>query len=90
MESVTCLLSAEHFDKAVHGGLDANPVLPECGDLAVYVKPNATVNGNPMAVLTFTVRLPDGSFARAQSTTTLALWESVLRIFRGWKDGGHV
>lgn len=82
MEVLRCQLSADEFDKAVHEGL------PECGDLAVYIKPNATVRGNPMVVVTFTVQLPDGTKARVQATTTLALYESTFACIRGWKSGG--
>lgn len=89
MESIDCRLSPEMFDKAVHGGID-HPVLKEGGDLAVYIKPNATVGGNPMAVFTFTVQLPDGSLARAQCATTLKLLDMVLHLIKGWKDGGHL
>jgi hypothetical protein len=90
MEHLSCELSYDKFDKAVHGGLDDNPVLAERGDLAVYIKPMATVLGNPMAVITFTVQLPDGSFARAQATTTTALLESVAGLIRGWKEAGRL
>ena len=89
MEGIDCRLSPEMFDKAVHGGID-HPVLPECGDLAIYVKPNATVAGKPMAVVTFSVQLPDGSHARAQATTTLALLDAVYSCIRGWREGGHL
>lgn len=90
MEHVVCELNAEKFNKAVHGGLDKNPVLKEGGDLAIYVKPKATVNGNPMAVLTFTVQLPDGSLARAQCSTTYTLLMTAFGCLRGWKEGGHI
>lgn len=90
MEPIVCSLSASDFDKAVHGGLDSNPVLPECGDLAIYVKPRATVEGRPMAVITFTVQLPDGSMARAQATTTTRLLEAVSSCVKGWREGGHL
>jgi hypothetical protein len=89
MESVDVALSAEKFDAAVHGnGVD--PVLPECGDLAFYVKSNATDGGKPAVVVTFTVRLPDGSLAKAQAVTTLANFETVCACVRGWKSGGYL
>lgn len=90
MESIKCQLDSESFDKAIHGGLDDKPVLAECGDLAVFVKPNATVGGNAMAVVTFTVQLPDGTLARAQAATTAALLEMVARCIAGWRSGGHI
>lgn len=90
MEHVTCRLDDEMFDKAVHGGLDGNPTLKECGDLAFYFKRKATTGGKPMAVITFTVQLPDGTFARAQAVTTLALLEAVHSCIKGWREGDHL
>jgi hypothetical protein len=90
MPSLDCRLSPEAFDQAVHGGLDDKPILPEGGDLAVYIKPNVTVGGKPMAVVTFTVQLPDGSLARAQATTTLTLLDGVFACIKGWREGGHL
>lgn len=90
MEAITCELSAEKFDKALHGGLDNKPVLPEAGDLAIYCKPKATIGGNGMAVITFTVQLPDGTKARAQATTTAALLETVLSVVKVWKETGQL
>lgn len=90
MEHVTCNLDPELFDKAVHGGLDDKPVLPENGDLSLYGKAKATVGGNGMVVLTFTVQLPDGTLARAQCTTTARLFLLMAQCVRGWVDGGHL
>lgn len=90
MESMNIALSGEKYDKAIHGGLDKLPVLPECGDLAVYIKPEATEKGNAGAVITFTVRLPDGSFARVQAATTAAMMITAGAAVRGWRDGGHI
>ena len=42
--------------------------------------PGATQGGRPGVVVTFSVRLPDGSFARAQAVTTLANFEVKLQI----------
>lgn len=90
MEGIHMKLSAEDFDKAIHGGLDNLPVLPERGDMAVYVKPNATEKGNAMVAVTFTVQLPDGSFARVQAVTTAALFIAAGSAVKGWRDGGHI
>lgn len=90
MERFDIALSAEKYDQTVRGGLDALPVLPEGGDLSAFVKPNATLAGNAMVVLTFTVRLPDGSVARAQAATTAALLEAAGIAIRGWREGGHL
>jgi hypothetical protein len=89
MERSDVALSAEQFDAAVHGD-GVVPVLPEGGDLAFYFKPGATAGGKPGVVVTFTVRLPDGSEARAQAVTTLANFETVFACVRGWKSGGHL
>jgi len=47
-------------------------------------------SGQACAVITFSVELPDGSFARAQAVTSVALLESTLAILRGWQSGGHL
>lgn len=90
MEYITCNLSAELFDKAVHGGLDDNPVLPEGRDLAIYVKPKATEGGKAGVVITFTVQLPDGTLARAQAVTTATILEDVSAVIRGWRQRGQI
>ena len=88
MEHVKLELNGEKFDKAIHGGLDGLRVLPECGDLQAFVKPNATVGGKPMVVFTFTVVLPDGTRARAQATTTLAIFDLMRQGVQGWENAG--
>lgn len=88
MESLNVKIDADLFDRAVHGGLDENPVLAEAGDLAIYAKPNATVQGNGMVVITFTVRCPDGTMARAQAVTTAKLFAFATGAVRGWVEGG--
>lgn len=90
MEGLRCCLDGEAFDRAVHGEAEGPPVLQEGGDLAFYVKPNATAGGNPAVVVTFTVRQTDGSLARAQCVTTLALLKTVFGCIRGWEEGGHL
>lgn len=90
MEHVECCLDDKKFDEAVHGSVEDLLVLPECGDLAFYVKKNATVKGKPMVVVTFHVQLPDKRIARAQAVTTLANFEGVMACMRGWKEGGHL
>lgn len=88
METIDLRCDAEAFDKAVHGGLNEHPVLPQAGPLAVYFKPEATASGRGMAVVTFPVRLPDGSYANVQATTTAALIEMVDGALAGWKQFG--
>jgi hypothetical protein len=88
MESIPVRLDKDLFDKAVHGGLDINPVMPEVGDLSVYAKPNATQGCNGMVCITFTVRLPDGTIARAQAVTTAKLFILAGKIVQMWDDVG--
>jgi hypothetical protein len=90
MEAINVELSPEKFDAAVHGPSDGQPSLPEGGDLAIYVKPNATVGGNAMAVITFSVQLPNGQVRVAQCPTTVNNLLMALSVLKGWKDGGHI
>lgn len=90
MEHVVLELNDQKFDDAVHGPKEGLPSLPEGGDLAIYVKRNATVNGNAMAVITFTVQLPNGTLRRAQCPTTVANLLNVFAVLRGWQEGGHL
>lgn len=90
MESIMIELNGQKFDDAVHGPKEGQPSLPEGGDLAIYVKKNATVGGNAMAVITFTVQLPNGTTRRAQCPTTVNNLINVLSILKGWKEGGHL
>lgn len=50
--------------------------LPECGDLEVITKDAGTESGRGIVMVTFTVRLPDGAWGRAQAVTS-------MRLFRG-------
>lgn len=90
MECIKLELNDEAFDAAVHGPPEGQPSLKEGGDLAIYVKKNATANGNAMAVMTFTVQLPNGTLRRAQCPTTVANHINALAILRGWQEGGHL
>lgn len=90
MEMITVELNGEKFDHSVHGVPEGQPSLPEGGDLAIYVKKNATELGNAMAVITFTVQLPNGTIRRVQCPTTVANLIAVLGILRGWAEGGHL
>lgn len=78
MEAVTILLDKPaEFDAAVHGGLK------EGQDLHFISKDDATEDGKPAVVITFTVQLPDGALARAQCVTTAALIQSVGSALAG-------
>lgn len=63
------LNQAQQFDEAVHGK-DVR-ALPDGGDLQIITKDGATEQGRALACLTFTVQLPDGSLARAQTVTSV-------------------
>ena len=66
MEHVSIAINQPaEFDDAVYNAL------PEGGDLKIITKDNATAEGNPAVVLTFTVQIPSGERKRAQSVTTL-------------------
>ena len=67
MEMITVEVNASRFDQAVHNGL------PEGNDICIYIKKDATVDGAAAAVITFSVKLPDGTIARAQAATTAKL-----------------
>lgn len=90
MERIIVELNDEKFDAAVHGPPEGQPSLPEGGDLAIYVKKNATVGGNAMAVLTFSVQLPNGTIRRAQCPTTVRNLTLAPAILKGWEEGGHL
>ena len=80
MEMVRVVLDNDaEYDDAVGRGL------PECGDLEIITKDKGTRDGNPVAVITFSVRLPDGSSARAQAVTTV----NNLQMALGALDGRY-
>ena len=87
-EPLILAVSEEAYDKAVHGGLDELPVLSSGDVMAVYFKQNGTEAGRPVGVVTFAVKLPDGTMARAQYATTLRLFEMIGTAIAGWKKAG--
>lgn len=48
--------------------------LPDLGDPVFVTKSNGTEGGQPIVMITFTVRCPDGSFRRAQTVMTARLF----------------
>jgi hypothetical protein len=70
------------FDDCVHG-TDGFLTLRDGGDLSVISKDNATEGGRPAVCLTFTVQLPDGRLARAQTVITGRLFAMLGAAFRG-------
>jgi hypothetical protein len=80
MNAISLLLGQDaEFDKAIRGP----NTLPDRGDLKIITKDKGTEGGNPIAVLTFTVQLPDGKEYKAQTVTTVRLLLSVLAGLRG-------
>lgn len=78
MEQVVVKLGDDaRFDQCCHGGL------PEGGDLEIVTKDRGTIQGRAIALLTFTVRLPDWTAARAQSATTVRNLMMALAALRG-------
>lgn len=77
MENVAIRLNdADLFDKILKGSL------PEGGDLMIITKDNATVGGNPAVMISFSVELPTGGLAVAQTVTTLNLLMTVLNALK--------
>lgn len=72
MEVIRLSVDPAVYDAAVH----APDALPELGDLAILVKPEATQQGRPGVCFTFHVRLPNGELATAQAVTT---WDNFTR-----------
>lgn len=92
MNSIDIRLDADAFDNILRTDLPPHerPVLPDYGDLAIFVKPEGTVNGKAIAVITFTVSLKDGTRQRVQTVTTTALLESVAAAIKGWRESGRI
>ena len=53
--------------------------LPESGDLEIITLRSATQAGNTGVMLTFTVKLPNGSMQRVQAVTTMKLFTNAAR-----------
>ena len=70
MEALSVKIDAKTFDEMVHGTVNS-PTLPECADLKIAVKENATQEGAAAIVIGWTAKLPDGSLRKVQATTTL-------------------
>lgn len=67
----------ETFDKVVEHSL------PEGGDLTIVTKDHATRDGNPAAVLTWTVQTRDGKYDRVQAAVTVRLLLQALHALMG-------
>lgn len=81
METLNILIDQpDDFDKVLKDSL------PECGDLVVITKHDAMQSGAAGVMITFTVKLPDGTFKRVQAVTSMKLFRSVTQIFLGTYD----
>lgn len=69
----------EAFDEAVHGQTS----LRDGGDLKVITKAKGTNAGRPIAVLTFSVELPNGMLGQAQTVVTMANLAHLFAALRG-------
>ena len=81
MESIHVTLNDKAaFDQAVH----ADESLVERGDLEIITVDQGTDTGQPAAVITFSVRLPnnEGGY-RAQATTTVRALIMALSALKG-------
>lgn len=81
MESIQVTLNDQAaFDQAVH----ADSSLVERGDLEIITIDDGTEDGNPAAVITFSVRLPnnEGGY-RAQAVTTVRALTMALSAIKG-------
>lgn len=70
------LNDAQSFDAVLKGSL------PDGGDVTLITKDNATTGGNPAVMLTFSVQLPDGSMAIAQTVTTLRNFLAAAQVLK--------
>lgn len=79
MEHIRLLLddgTGADFDRLLAG------TLPEGCDMTFCTKNLGTEAGNPCFIVHFSVQLPDGTIARAQSVNTLANLANVFRVLR--------
>jgi hypothetical protein len=52
----------------------------------IVTKHDATVGGQAAVLLTFTVQLPDGTLATAQTVTTMKLLRTQMQVFQTLYD----
>lgn len=81
MENLKIALGVdEAFDELVHAPGHLADVE---NSVRIATKDDATITGKPGVVIAFDVRMPDGSFARAQTVITVALLATVFSALRG-------
>lgn len=96
MESIRLLIDDAEFDRIVHAGLpegcdltvamkeQADP--PPPGEMTVAAKARATQGGKPALVISWTVRMPDGSTALVQAVTTCGAFLMLAAGVRGFVE----
>lgn len=73
----------ERFDEVIGNSL------PEGGDLEIITKDVGTKSGRACVMFTFTVELPDGSLARAQTVTSMRMFRAIANaIVSTYDDEG--
>lgn len=77
------LNSVKRFDEVIGNSL------PEGGDLEIITKDAGMKSGNGCVMFTFSVQLPDGTLARAQSVTTMRMFRAIANaIVTSYDDEG--
>lgn len=82
MEHHTIILddgTGSEFDKRLQG----EGILRDGGDLTVVTKNEGTKAHRPIVLFTFTVELPDGSLAKAQTVITMRQFQSTAAVIKG-------
>lgn len=74
------LNNVKRFDEIIKASL------PEDGDMEIITKDAGMVTGRGIVMVTFTVRLPDGTKARAQSVTSLRMFKSMADAINATYD----
>lgn len=80
----TKLNDVDRFDEVIRTSL------PDCGDMEIITKDAGMQSGRGIVMITFSVQLPDGTMARAQSVTTMRMFRAIaLAVFSTYSDEGY-
>lgn len=84
----------EHLELQINDidGFDAvmKSSLPDTGDLKIITKDAGTEGGRGIVMFTFTVQLPDGTLARAQTVTSMRSFRAIASaVAATYNDDGH-
>ena len=71
--------TGKEFDARVRGP----GILQDGADLIVVTKDHGTEEGRPVVLLTFTVMLPDGMVAKAQTVITGRIFQAIAAGIHG-------